>query len=141
MSKIVTSALRALVVLAGTASTAIAVETEHPVDTYTKLCATCHVTKGPPTAAPPIFAVKAHVLEAYPERDAFISYIVQWVNAPDGSNSLMPGAVRRFGLMPKLGYDPAEVRRIAEFLYDTPLSEPAWFRAHFEAEHGRPPRR
>jgi len=139
VSKIVTSATYVLVVLAGTAPMAMAAESEDPVDLYTEMCATCHVSKGPPTAAPPIFAVKAHVLDEHPDRDAFVSYVVQWVNAPDGNNTLMPGAVRRFGLMPKLGYDPAVVRRIAEFLYDTPLDEPAWFRSHFEADHGRPP--
>ena len=116
-------------------------ESPAPEQLYTQLCGTCHVMQGPPTAAPPIFAVKAHVIEVYPGRDEFVNYVVQWVNTPDAGKTLMPGAVRRFGVMPKLGYEPAAVRQIAEYLYDTSLQEPPWFRSHFEVEHGRPPGR
>lgn len=122
------------------AATAHVVDADE-ADLYAKLCADCHVTQGPPTVAPPIFAVKAHVLQTHPEREAFVDYLVQWVEAPDANRTLMPGAVRRFGVMPRLGYDPADVRMIAEFLFDTPLHEPAWFRSHYQAEHGRPPER
>ena len=106
---------------------------------FESLCMSCHVVSGKPTVAPPVFGVKNHVIQAYPRRDDFINYIVQWVKQPDASRSLMPGAVRRFGVMPALPYPDEQVRKIATFLYDTDLKIPGWYREHYEAEHGKPP--
>ena len=105
---------------------------------FESLCMSCHVVSGKPTIAPPIFGVKNHVIQAHPRRDDFIQYIVQWVKQPDASSSLMPGAVRRFGVMPGLPYSEEQVRKIAAFLYDTEIKMPGWYRKHYEAEHGKP---
>jgi hypothetical protein len=40
------------------------------------------------------------------------------VEYPDKDVSLMRGAIKKFGLMPKLPYKQEEVRKVAEFLYD-----------------------
>ena len=106
---------------------------------FESLCMSCPVAAGKPTIAPPVFGVKNHVIQAYPQRDDFINYIVQWVERPDASTSLMPGAVRRFGVMPALPYSEEQVRKIAAFLYDTDFKMPGWYRKHYEAEHGKPP--
>lgn len=106
---------------------------------FESLCMSCHVVSGQPTVAPPVFGMKNHVVQAYPGREDFINYIVQWVQQPDASNSLMPGAVRRFGVMPALPYPEEQVREIAAFLFDTDFKMPGWYRKHYEAEHGKPP--
>ncbi len=105
---------------------------------FESLCMSCHSTSGPPTVAPPVFGMKNHVIKAYPQRQDFINYIVQWVRHPDASRALMPGAVRRFGLMPALPYPEDQVRKIAEFLYDNNLKMPRWYQQHYEQEHGKP---
>ena len=110
----------------------------HGKQLFESLCMSCHTTSGPPTLAPPVFGVKNHVLRAYPQREDFIDYIVQWVKQPNASRALMPGAVRRFGEMPALPYPEDQVRKIAEFLYDSNLTIPDWYQQHYEQEHGKP---
>ena len=109
-------------------------------DSFNKLCLSCHVTSGRPTIAPPIFGVINHVKSAYPTKTEFVDRIVNWVANPQKEKSLMPGAIRRFGVMPKLPYDPIEVRLIAEYLYDGKNDLPAWYKEHFKAEHGQEPK-
>ena len=104
-----------------------------------KLCVSCHVLEGKPTIAPPIFAVKIHVKQAYTGRDAFVQRIVDWVENPDEANTLMPGAVNRFGLMPKLSYKNENVKKIAEYIYDTEFNVPEWYRQHYKKMHGTEP--
>jgi len=107
---------------------------------FEKHCNQCHVKAGRPTAAPPIFAVIHHLKKEYPERNEFIKKVVDWVNNPNEKESLMPGAVRRFGLMPKLGYAEADVRSIAQYLYDGEIELPVWYKKHYKEKHGTEPK-
>ena len=106
---------------------------------FQQLCSTCHVSEGMPTKAPPMFAVINHVKGTYPDRDEFIERIVDWVWEPDASQTLMPGALRRFGVMPKLGYDSEQVRLIAEYLFDDGPPLPEWYVERYRQMHGRDP--
>lgn len=108
---------------------------------YQSMCSACHVASGRPTVAPPLFGVKNHVMGAYPERQEFVEYIVQWVKNPQAERSLMPGAVRRFGVMPTLPYSETDVRAVAGFIYDADLSMPDWYSEHYRQEHGKMPNR
>jgi hypothetical protein len=82
-----------------------------------------------------------HVKERYPEREAFIQRIVEWVGNPNSNDSLMPGAIRRFGVMPKMDFPRKDVRKIAAFLYDQPLDLPQWYIEHYQQQHGKKPAR
>jgi mono/diheme cytochrome c family protein len=106
---------------------------------FEKYCIACHQIQGPPKIAPPVFGVINHVKGAYPEREAFVRRIVEWVDNPSPNNTLMPGAVRRFGIMPKLNYPKEDVRKIAEFLYDYRVDLPQWYIKHYQQQHGRTP--
>jgi hypothetical protein len=106
---------------------------------FEKYCIACHQIQGPPKIAPPIFGVINHIKEVHPERKAFVKRIVEWVENPDPNNTLMPGAVRRFGIMPKLNYPRKDVHKIAEFLYDHPINLPQWYIEHYQQQHGRKP--
>lgn len=120
-------------------STELSAEGKRGEALFQQLCAECHVSEGTPTKAPPIFAVVNHVRGTYPDRDEFIERIVNWVWEPDASQSLMPGAVRRFGVMPKLGYDSDQVRMIAAYLFDDGPPLPGWYIEHYRQMHGRDP--
>lgn len=100
------------------------------------MCTSCHVTSGQGVIAPPIFAVKNHVKNAYPAREDFIQQIVDWVEEPNQDVSLMPGAINKFGLMPKLGYSQQDVEKIASYLYDEDLKSPRWYQKHYQEHHG-----
>ena len=109
---------------------------------YESACMRCHVAQANEEGlvAPPIFAVKDHVLKTYPERTAFVNYIMQWVKAPDAAKTLMPGAVSKFGVMPaQLELSDADLQAVAEFIYDADLSKPDWYASHYQAEHGKQP--
>lgn len=107
-------------------------------DRFKAVCMACHkLDMGPQMVAPPIFGVRDHYLRVHPGKAEFVQAVVDWVQSPDNSKSLMPGAVRRFNLMPPLPLPEEELQAIASFLYEAKFDEPGWYKEHFEAEHGR----
>ena len=104
-------------------------------------CASCHMgdERGTDRVAPPAFAMKQHYLVEHPDRDAFVKAVVDWLKAPSQEKSLMPGAIRKFDLMPALELEDSEVKAIAEFVYDGQFNTPGWYRKHYLEEHGKLP--
>jgi mono/diheme cytochrome c family protein len=103
-------------------------------------CMSCHQFEmGPQMVAPPIFAVKNHYLQVHPEKVDFVRSVKTWVPAPTIEKSLMPGAVRRFNLMPPLALPEEDLEAIATFLYEANLREPGWYHEHYRQEHGAYP--
>ncbi len=74
--------------------------------------------------APPMKGVLMHYKKAYPNKKDFIKAITKWVRKPDASQSLMPGAIKKFKLMPPLPYPEIELKAIAQSLYDFQFSIP-----------------
>nr|CAA6822287.1 MAG: Unknown protein [uncultured Thiotrichaceae bacterium] len=108
---------------------------------YQSACMVCHVAEGRPTIAPPIFAVKGHVIAVHPERDDFIKRVVSWVKEPNADDALMPGAVRKFKVMPAMPHlSDEDLVAVAEYLYDTDMELPDWYKEHYEEEHGEAPK-
>lgn len=93
-----------------------------------KNCFSCHNmdTTSNMRVAPPMYNVREHYLTGEITRSAFIEKMVQFVNNPTEQNSMMPGAVRNFGLMPKLMYNEEDLKLIAGYIYDNNLSSPEW---------------
>ena len=93
---------------------------------YTMLkqkCYICHFEKPDPSKrdemlAPPMLRVKEHYQPVYPNKEEFINAIMAIVANPSKENTLMPGAIKKFNLMPTLVYDDAELRLIAEAIYN-----------------------
>ena len=114
---------------------------DHPgAKVYQSACMSCHVAEGQPTVAPPIFAVRDHVIKARPEREAFVQQVVSWVKAPNAEQALMPGAVSKFGLMPaQPELSDADLQAVAEFMFDFDMAKPDWYAEHYQAEHGKKP--
>jgi len=86
-------------------------------------CYICHFERPDPSKrdnmlAPPMLRVQEHYLPAYPEKEDFVAAVTSYVNNPSEETTLMPGAVKKFKLMPKVVYDEAELKKIAEALYD-----------------------
>ena len=107
-------------------------------DRFKAVCMACHkLDRGPQMLAPPVFAVQNHYLRVHPGKAEFVQAVVDWVRSPETNKSLMPGAVRRFKLMPPMPLPEDELKAIAEFLYDARFQEPEWYKEHFEAEHGQ----
>lgn len=87
-------------------------------------CYSCHNTQGTDNMlAPPMFRVKDHYWDDETSKDEFIDDIVNWVMDPKEENSVMPGARRKFGLMPKQNFKKEEITAIAEYMYDNNLEQ------------------
>lgn len=89
----------------------------------TQKCYLCHFekpdfAKKDQMLAPPMLRVQEHYKPTYPNKTEFVNAIMAIVKNPSLEHTLMPGAVKKFKLMPKLNYDDAELRLIAETIYD-----------------------
>lgn len=86
-------------------------------------CYTCHFekpdfVKREEMISPPMLRIKEHYKPAYTNKIEFINAIVTFVKEPSSEKTLMPGAVKKFKIMPKMIYDDDELRLIAETIYD-----------------------
>ncbi len=101
-------------------------------------CLTCHGNgdSHETILAPPMRGVKMHYLEDGMSEEEFVTAIVDWVKDPKEENTRMPGAVKRFNVMPKQNFNEDEVRAIASYMYNNDMPKPNWFDKHMEEEHG-----
>jgi cytochrome c551/c552 len=102
-------------------------------------CYVCHN----PTASegdrigPPMIAIKKHYKDKNTTKEDFVNEIIEWVREPSVEKSKMPGAVRRFNLMPYQSFPEEDVRKIANYIYDYEIEQPEWFKDHFQQGHGK----
>lgn len=85
-------------------------------------CFICHMevpdhSKHDQMIAPPMMRVQDHYKPSYPNKEAFVTAIKTWVNNPTEDKIMMPGAARKFNIMPKLAIADADLQVIAETLY------------------------
>lgn len=99
-------------------------------------CYSCHSTDAPMSArlAPPMAGVRSHYLTETSSLAEFTEELVRFVHQPDEAYSKMPGAVRRFGLMPALPLPDDELEAIAAFIFYSDLEAPDWFEEHQKEE-------
>lgn len=89
-------------------------------------CFSCHNTQGTDKMlAPPMYRVKDHYWDEDVSKTDFVNSIVDWVMDPKEENSIMPGARRKFGLMPKQKFKKEEIKAIAEFMFDHNIEQNA----------------
>jgi mono/diheme cytochrome c family protein len=102
-------------------------------------CFACH---SPDAAmnnriAPPMAAIKKHYLDEDTSYETFRRQLVDFVDNPSAENTRMPGAIRKFGLMPKLSLERRVVEEIAYYIYHSELEAPDWFEQHYQQEQRR----
>lgn len=86
-------------------------------------CYICHFETPDPVRinemiAPPMLRIKEHYSPNYPNKQDFIKAVTYYINSPSEQKTLMPGAVKKFNLMPKLNYNQDELYLIAETIYE-----------------------
>lgn len=102
----------------------------------------CYVCHNPETEhdsriAPPMIAIKKHYIDKNTTKDEFIAAMQQWIKTPSDSIAKMPGAIRKFGIMPFASYAESDIEQIADYMYDNAIEEPSWFQEHYDEEHGK----
>lgn len=102
-------------------------------------CYSCHnpETEEGKRIAPPMIAVKKHYLDGKPSKEEFIANIVAFMDNPTSEASKMPGAIKRFGVMPNLSLPKKNVALIADYLYENDIETPSWFEEHYKKEHSQ----
>lgn len=78
--------------------------------------------------APPIFKIREHYFDENISKEDFVSKVVNFINDPTAENSIMPGAVRNFGLMPKQTFKEDDLKTIAAYMYDNDLASDRWYK-------------
>ncbi|NWK54276.1 hypothetical protein HW115_01540 [Verrucomicrobiaceae bacterium N1E253] len=58
------------------------------------------------------------------DQATFVKSVSDWVKKPDPQKSKMPGAIRRFKLMPTFPIPEEEIKKIAEYIYKTDFTFP-----------------
>jgi len=102
-------------------------------------CYLCHSPSLPEEGriAPPMIAIKMHYINDSTTKEEFQNDLVEWINHPSEEKSKMPGALKRFGIMPFQPYPEETIKLIADYLYDNEIEEPEWFQEHYSREHGQ----
>lgn len=107
---------------------------------YEMYCTNCHgvqagATKPAVVLAPPAFAVADHYRKAHPSTAERVEAIHSFVKKPDPEKVLMPGAVKRFGVMMAMPLPDDQLKQIGIFLATGEFEEPVWYQAHYAEEH------
>ena len=84
-------------------------------------CVTCHSTNELNKSAPTIIEIQNTYKNAFPNKKNFIHYMSTWVLNPKKETSLMDSSIKKYKLMPMLGYDIETLEEISSYLYE--LSE------------------
>ena len=108
---------------------------------YQTYCSVCHGATGgmdmSKRVAPPIVAVRMHYIGPYPDKAAFVAAVANWVEKQEASKTLMPGAIRKFNIMPPVSISRQDAEKIAAYIYQGDIEKPAGFDKHFEEMHGK----
>ncbi|MDX8387058.1 MAG: hypothetical protein R8M46_00795 [Ghiorsea sp.] len=87
-------------------------------------CLVCHDAQLDPPQAPPMFAVQKKYKKATDNQSEFVNRMVLFVVHPTKDKALLKEPVKMLGLMPELGFSPADVKKVAVYIYDESFSPP-----------------
>jgi hypothetical protein len=127
----------------GDVKSELSAEQSNALELMESLCFTCHHPDHgtTPRLAPPMFKVREHYYRNEISRDEFVSRITSYAINPTQEASVMPGAVRNFGLMPKSDFRQEDLSKIAAYIYDNDLSSEGWkeaWKKYQEQKHSNP---
>lgn len=92
-------------------------------------CFSCHNPEK--EAAVRVAPTMADIRQAYMtegmSQQEFIDKVSNFINHPEEKNSMMPNAVSKYGMMPKLSYKAEDLQKMAAYIYDTDMSTDEWY--------------
>ena len=115
--------------------------TEQAIEDPEIIRTNCYVCHNPEAKshdaiiAPPLAAVKFRYTMVHQDREPFIQALSAYLLNPQQKESLMPGAISKFGVMPVTPLKEEQVKEIAAYLYDHDPAQPVWFNEHFKSMH------
>ncbi|NNE29971.1 MAG: DUF3365 domain-containing protein [Saprospiraceae bacterium] len=99
-------------------------------------CFTCHSPDAnlENRLAPPMVAVKEHYMGKKITEEAFIESIMKFMKDPKEEDTKMPGAIKKFSLMPKMAFPDEQLKTMATYLYYANMEKPDWYAEHRDEE-------
>ena len=85
---------------------------------FAKNCSVCHSVMPPPKTAPPITPLASHYHQKYSTKKDGVNHLVAYLKSPNKDKAIDPQAITRFGLMPAQPLPDAELRAVAEWVWD-----------------------
>jgi len=87
-------------------------------------CMGCHGVELDPPMGPPMFGVQKRYKRITADRDAFIDKVAAFTLHPSEDTAIMKRAVEMLGVMPDIGMEEAEARKIAAYIHDETFAPP-----------------
>ncbi|MGB0413771.1 MAG: hypothetical protein ACPGJU_04930 [Coraliomargarita sp.] len=94
-------------------------------------CNTCHGVGNremDEMLSPPLWAIRDVYLAKYPEPEAFVSAMVEFMQFPRDETALMPDEVQNYGLMTTVSLGESDLRATAIVIYAGYIERPSWYR-------------
>ena len=91
-------------------------------------CFSCHSPSASmkDRSAPPLEAVKRHYINSETNIEDFTQTLISFLEEPTEEKTKMPGALKRFNLMPKMNISHEQITQIANYIYYAELEKPEW---------------
>ncbi len=87
-----------------------------------KYCSACHKMEGngdQSTNGPRLAAIQKHYKPMYQGKQEFSDSMISFLKAPTIAKVLMPGAVKKFNLMPIIPVPDEDFKKITDYIFDT----------------------
>ncbi len=99
-------------------------------------CNACHDQALNPPQGPPMWGVQRRYKKYYPDEEAFVENMINFVKAPSLERALNSQAVQQLGLMPAMPLPDAMLRGIATYIMEEEFPPPCdhWKIAIAQAE-------
>lgn len=85
--------------------------------------------------APPLWGVRAHYLASYPEPEAFVDAMTDFLLEPTREKSRMPLELAHYDLKAPVSLSEAEIRAVVWAIYAGRVERPVWSR-DYKKRHG-----
>ncbi|MDQ6978164.1 MAG: c-type cytochrome [Ghiorsea sp.] len=93
-------------------------------DLFQQNCFMCHNAELEPAQAPPMFGVQMKYKMATEDKESFVNRITAFVMHPTKEKTLLKEPVKVLGVMPDIGAEEDEVRKIAAYIHDETFQPP-----------------
>ncbi|MFC1542850.1 c-type cytochrome [Pseudomonadota bacterium] len=87
-------------------------------------CMACHHVELDPPMGPPMFAVQMRYKRVTTDRASFIERLTAFTMHPSEERAVMQNGIEQLGLMPDIGADEGEVRKVAAYIHDETFAPP-----------------
>jgi len=85
-------------------------------------CIACH-KEVKAVSAPSVMEFRLNYLRAFAQKEDFVEYMSKWVEHPNTESSIMKDAIKKYEIMPELGFEKSTLKIISEYIYETDFSK------------------